>query len=232
MAQKRMFSIKVVDTDRFLDMSTTAQCLYFHLGMRADDDGFVASPKRIIAMCGCNPDDLRLLIAKGFVYAFESGICAITDWRLNNTLKGDRYAPTLYEEEKAMLLAQHPLWFQTGSKLVPQNRKEEDRKGKKSTPAGKPPRPPFLPPSAEEVGAYCRERGNAIDPEQFLDFYAAKGWMIGKNKMKDWRAAVRSWERRDRAAAPPTERPPLPPTGRLEIIDGQEVYVIDGDNSP
>ena len=58
----------------------------------------------------------------------------------------------------------------------------------------------FIPPSVDEVRAYCDERHNGIDPERFIDFYAAKGWMIGKNKMKDWRAAVRNWERKDKEA--------------------------------
>ena len=67
MAQKRMFSLAVVDTDKFLDMSSSVQALYFHLGMHGDDDGFVSSPKKIARTAGCNDDDLRLLAAKGFV---------------------------------------------------------------------------------------------------------------------------------------------------------------------
>lgn len=81
MARRRMFSLDVVDTDRFLDMPSSTQALYFHLGMRADDDGFVASPKRTTAMCGCSADDLNLLAAKGFVRPFESGVLVIVDWK-------------------------------------------------------------------------------------------------------------------------------------------------------
>ena len=77
MARRRMFSLDVVDTDRFLDMPSSTQALYFHLGMRADDDGFVASPKRTTAMCGCSADDLNLLAAKGFVKPFESGVLSL-----------------------------------------------------------------------------------------------------------------------------------------------------------
>lgn len=103
MANRRMFSLDIVNTDSFLDMSALAQALYFHLGMRADDDGFVASPKRITNMVGCNADDLKLLIAKGFVIQFNSGIVVITHWKVNNYLRPDRYRPTLHQSEKALL---------------------------------------------------------------------------------------------------------------------------------
>ena len=132
MAQKRMFSLKVVETDKFLDMPTSAQCLYFHLGMHGDDDGFVSSPKRITQLCGCNPDDLKLLATKGFIIPFDSGVCVIKDWRINNTLKNDRYTPSLYSSEKALLLAQNPEWFQDGSKMVPQHNITKHNKTKKS----------------------------------------------------------------------------------------------------
>lgn len=107
MAQKRMFSLQVTDTDRFLDMSASAQALYFHLGMHGDDDGFVSSPRKIARIAGCNDDDLRLLAAKGYIIPFESGVVVITDWNINNTLKNDRYHPTIYAEEKSMLTTDH-----------------------------------------------------------------------------------------------------------------------------
>jgi len=103
MAQRRMFSMAVVDTDFFLEMPVSAQLLYFHLGMRADDDGFVSSPKRIMRSVGCAEDDLRLLIAKNFVIPFDSGVCVITDWRLNNLIRKDRYAPSIYITEKSVI---------------------------------------------------------------------------------------------------------------------------------
>lgn len=103
MAQKRMFSLQVVDTDKFMDMSTSAQALYFHLGMHGDDDGFVASPRKIARAAGCNDDDMRLLAAKGFIIPFDSGVVVIADWKINNTLQNDRYKETIYQEEKATL---------------------------------------------------------------------------------------------------------------------------------
>lgn len=84
MASKRMFSLTVADTDLFLDMPSSSQALYFHLGLRADDDGFVASPKKIAKICGCGDDDLRILVSKRFILPFESGIVVLTHWHLNN----------------------------------------------------------------------------------------------------------------------------------------------------
>lgn len=104
MAQKRMFTMKIVDSDAFLDMPATTQCLYFHLNMRADDDGFIGNPKRIMKMTGASEDDLRLLIAKRFVLTFEDGVIVIKHWRMHNTLSRDRYAETSYTDEKKMLL--------------------------------------------------------------------------------------------------------------------------------
>lgn len=103
MAEKRMFSKKIIDTDWFMDMPASTQNLYFHLSMRADDDGFVASPKRIIKLIGATDDDYRILTAKKFIIPFESGICVITDWRINNYLRNDRYNDTIYQAEKNLL---------------------------------------------------------------------------------------------------------------------------------
>ncbi len=110
MAKRRMFSLDVVDTDDFMDMPVTAQCLYFHLGMRADDDGFVSSPKKITKMIGCRPDDLEMLVKKSYVIPFESGVVVIKDWRVNNYIRSDRYAPTRYVEEMKSITEQNGVY--------------------------------------------------------------------------------------------------------------------------
>jgi hypothetical protein len=99
-----MFSPQIVDSDAFLDMSPSAQNLYFHLGMRADDDGFVGNPKKVLRMIGGNDDDLKLLLAKRFILTFESGVIVIKHWRINNLVRKDWYRPTQYLEEKSQLL--------------------------------------------------------------------------------------------------------------------------------
>lgn len=104
MAKRRMFSLDIVDTDTFLDMPASTQNLYFHLGMRADDDGFIASPRKITALAGCSADDMRLLVAKGYIIPFDSGVCVIRDWKVNNYLQSDRYTPSRYTVEKQSLI--------------------------------------------------------------------------------------------------------------------------------
>ena len=103
MAEKRMFTQKIIDSDAFLDMPLSTQALYFHLNMRADDDGFINNPKRIQRTIGASEDDLKLLIAKRFVICFESGVIVIKHWRMHNTLRKDRYNPTQYQDEYAAL---------------------------------------------------------------------------------------------------------------------------------
>ena len=103
MAERRMFAKTVIDSDAFLDMPLSSQALYFHLSMRADDDGFINNPKKIQRMVGCADDDLKLLIAKNFIIPFESGIVVIKHWRIHNYIRNDRYKETVYQEEKALL---------------------------------------------------------------------------------------------------------------------------------
>lgn len=99
MAEKRMFTMKIVDSDAFLDMPLSTQALYFHLNMRADDDGFVNNPKKIQRTIGATEDDLKLLLAKRFVLSFDNGVIVIKHWRMHNLLRKDRYKPTQYQEE-------------------------------------------------------------------------------------------------------------------------------------
>ena len=103
LAEKRMFSKQIIDSDAFLDMPLSAQALYFHLNMRADDDGFVNNPKKIQRMICCSEDDLRLLFAKKFVIPFESGVCVIKHWLIHNYIRKDTYKETVYTDEKEML---------------------------------------------------------------------------------------------------------------------------------
>ena len=104
MAERRMFAKTIIDSDAFLDMPTSARLLYYDLGMRADDDGFVNSPKKIIRMTGASDDDLSVLIAKKFIIPFENGVVVIKHWRIHNYIRKDTYNETTYKEEKAMLI--------------------------------------------------------------------------------------------------------------------------------
>lgn len=205
MAERRMFAKTIIDSDAFLDMPMSAQALYFHLAMRADDDGFVNNPKKIQRMVGASDDDAKILLSKNFLILFENGVVVIKHWWMHNYIQKDRYKPTVYAEEKAKLTKKTNGAYtldtgciqdvstldtqdRIGKDRIDKDRIDKDRIGKERR---------FTPPTAEEVEAYCKERGNSVDPQRFVDFYASKGWRVGNQPMKDWRAAVRTWEQRE-----------------------------------
>ena len=103
MANKRMFNLSIVDSDAFLDLPLSTQALYFHLNMRADDDGFISNPKKISRIIGASEDDLKLLIMKRFVLVFEDGVIVIKHWRMHNTIQKDRYKKTNYIDDLKQL---------------------------------------------------------------------------------------------------------------------------------
>ena len=104
MAERRMFAKTIIDSDAFLDMPQSSQLLYFHLSMRADDEGFINNPKSIMRNVGCKEDDVKLLIAKKFIIPFESGIVVIKHWRIHNYIQKDRFTPTKYQDERNTLM--------------------------------------------------------------------------------------------------------------------------------
>ena len=214
MAERRMFAKTIVLSDAFLDMPLSARCLYFTLGMLADDDGFVNSPKSIMRQAGASTDDLNLLMAKRFILAFDSGVIVIKHWRIHNYIQKDRYKESKYMEEKATLMIDqngaYTECIQDVSTLDTQVRLGKDRDrlelgegsiGEDNEDSATPPptrSTRFVPPPVEEVRQYCYERGNSVDPQRFVDYYTSNGWMVGKNKMKDWKAAVRTWEQKEK----------------------------------
>ncbi|WP_188352907.1 conserved phage C-terminal domain-containing protein [Leuconostoc pseudomesenteroides] len=134
MAQRRMFSKKVTDTDTFLDMPLSTQALYFHLNMHADDDGFIDNTKTIQRMIGSSDDDRKLLIAKQFLLPFDNGVVVIKDWRVHNYIQGDRYHKTQYINEKSQLVVEENNTYtkriQDVSNMDTQVRLGKDRLGK------------------------------------------------------------------------------------------------------
>lgn len=103
MAERRMFAKTIIDSDAFLDMPLSTQALYFHLSMRADDEGFINNHKKIARMVGASDDEVKVLIAKNFIIAFESGVIVIKHWKLHNYIRGDRLRTTNYCDERASL---------------------------------------------------------------------------------------------------------------------------------
>lgn len=119
MAERRMFTKKITESDAFLDMPSSTQMLYFHLSMNADDDGFVNNPKKIQRMCGASDDDFKLLIAKSFVIIFDTGIIVIKHWKMHNYIQSDRYKQTDYIEELSLLgLKQNKAYTMDENKMV------------------------------------------------------------------------------------------------------------------
>ena len=103
MAERRMFAKTIIDSDAFIDMPVTARLLYYDLAMRADDDGFVNSPKKIMRMIGSSQDDLNILVMRKFIIPFDNGIVVIKHWRIHNYIRQDTYNETKYKEQKKLL---------------------------------------------------------------------------------------------------------------------------------
>lgn len=118
MARKRMLDLSVIDTDCFLDLPVTAQNLYFHSSMRADDDGFVANIRKIMDISKANKDDVNILVARGFFLLFDDGVIVIRHWRLNNYIRKDRYVPTIYQDKKEKLSINSSGVYNLGQPMV------------------------------------------------------------------------------------------------------------------
>lgn len=213
MADKRMMSKSVIDTDMFLDMPASTQSLYFHMLLRADDDGFLKNAKTIMRTVGASPDDIKLLIAKQYLIPFDTVIMAIKHWRIHNYIKKDRYKPTDCEEikllevnEKGEYVLAEPVRSQVGSNMEPQDRdrdrleigKDRDSSRKRSsannstTATQK-----FKKPTLEELKAYIAENSYTFSAEAFMDYYESNGWKVGRNPMKSWQATCRTWQRHE-----------------------------------
>ncbi len=211
MAERRMFARAVTGGARFLRMPVTSRLLYYDLGMAADDDGCVEA-FAVMRMTGATEDDLKVLVSKGFVKILNDDLVSlILDWKVNNYIQKDRYHPSIY----AKLLNDQSVdteCIQDVSNLDTQVRlgktsidkasigeasTGEVRAGEPAQSARPPARTRFSPPSVQEIEEYCREKGFLLDAERFVDYYASIGWRVGKNPMKDWRAAVRTWVKKD-----------------------------------
>lgn len=209
MAERRMFAKSIVDSDAFLEMPMSARLLYYDLSMRADDDGFVNSPRKIMKFVGATNDDMNILIARKFVIAFDNGVVVIKHWRIHNYIQSDRYKETNYKEQKALLtldenkaykMAMDTPCIQNVSSLDTQVRLEIGKNRVNTNIGAK--RSRFTPPTTEEIQAYCNEKHYNVSPEHFIDYYESNGWKVGRNSMKDWKAAVRNWARRDKENQP------------------------------
>jgi hypothetical protein len=188
MAERRMFAKTIIDSDAFLDMPLSTQALYFHLSMRADDDGFINNAKKIQRMLGCNDDDLKILLSKNFIIPFETGVCVIKHWKIHNLIQKDRYKPTVYSEHKNKLSLKNnnvytmdTVCIQDVSKLEPQVSIGKVSQGKEKT---------YLPSDftvSERVIKWANEKGYR-DLNKHLDNFILVA-QSNNYKYTDWDAA-------------------------------------------
>ena len=241
MGERRMLTRKVTDDDHFMSLSSSAQALYLHLSMSADDDGFCNQISLCMFKAHASVGDLESLLSLRYLYQFESGVIVIKHWRMANALRKDRYTPTVWQKEFSMLRLKDNGSYTLGDdgcQMVanrlpegcPNISKEKINQDKLISSSD---RKRFTAPTIEDVKAYCKERGNRVDPERFIDYYTSNGWKVGKNPMKDWKAAVRTWERSEpkqgRMSAkwqdhydkwhPECERSGKPSVARIEDIE-------------
>lgn len=215
-----MFTKKITNSDDFISMPGSSQNLYFHLNMEADDEGFVNSPKRIMRSINASEDDLRILLMKRFVLGFESGVIVIKHWKMHNKLRQDRIKLTDYQKERDLLIVKEnesytekegvsiglledmPTDVRQVSDKCPPSIDQcsvveisvvEGSKEKKRTKTSR-----FAPPSIEELNSYISENNYNVNSDTFMNHYETVGWKVGKNKMEDWKAAVRGWHSRQK----------------------------------
>lgn len=219
MAERRMFAKTIIDSDAFLDMPQSTQLLYFHLAMRADDDGFINNPKAIMRNVGCKEDDIRILSGKKFIIPFESGVIVIKHWKIHNYIQKDRYHETKYKQEKASLTTDengaYTQCIQDVSNMDTQVRLElgKDRLGEdnKDTP-DKPAKSPkhkhgeykHVLLTSDEYLRLCEEWGEK-ELERMIktldEGIETKGY-----KYKNHYLALRKWKEKDRGTPIPKQK--------------------------
>lgn len=218
-----MFAKTIIDSDAFLDMPLSAQALYFHLSMRADDDGFINNPKKIQRAIGASDDDCKLLILKKFIIAFESGVIVIKHWKIHNYIQKDRYKPTIYQEEKNELIVKENKAYteciQNAYSSDTQVRLGKDRLGKDRaiTPQAAPARHKYgeyqnVLLSDDDIEKLKKEFPDWADRIERLSAYMASTGKTYKNHL----ATIRNWARRDRTKPAPDIKPSAPASYDLE----------------
>lgn len=198
-----MFTKKVTDDDNFMSLSSSAQALYLHLSMSADDDGFCNQVSASMFKAHASVQDLQALLEKRYIYQFENGVIVIKHWRMANALRKDRYTPTAFQEELSQLGLKDNgayTWLPGGCQVVaerlPQDRLDKDRKEKNNK--------KFVPPTFEEVQTYAKERGDKVDPKFFFDYFTEGKWIDSKgNPVRNWKQKMVSWEKHN----PPQVKP-------------------------
>ena len=231
MAERRMFAKSIVDSDAFLELPSTAQALYFHLCLEADDDGFSNTPQKTKRILGASDSDLRLLENGGFIISFDSGVVVVRHWKVHNRVRKDSYKRTLYLKEFEMLSESSEGVYEVKVKRNKNNENQvsvtesqqnvtesqqnvtqysivkdsevKDSLVEYSKVKESVPVTNICAPTFDAVEKYCIERGNKIDAQKFYNFYADRDWIVNGVPMNNWRACVRNWERMEYKRPPP-----------------------------
>jgi len=181
MADKRMFSKSIIDSDHFLDMPVSAQCLYFHLAMRADDDGFVNCAKKIMRLLGASDDDMKLLAAKQYVIPFRSGVMVIRHWRMHNLLRPDRYKQTEYQDEMKCLVNEKGKPYALISASANQTATDGIPDGNQTATQIR------LDKDSIDKKSICRELpGPSLPPAALLPLNTGEEYSISQAKIDEW----------------------------------------------
>lgn len=205
MAERRMFSKKIIDSDAFLDMPQSTQCLYFHLGMRADDDGFINGPKKIARMVGSSDKDLEILVEKRYLLAFDSGVVVIKHWKIHNYIQNDRYKPTLYmDEANSLHIKENGVYTEltdpvsimdtTCTPRLGKDRLGKDRLDKDRKEGVHHKVVADNPPTLDELQAYAKERCPSVNPLAFSEYYTGQDWVDKNGKpVRNWKLKMITW---------------------------------------
>ena len=201
MADRRMFTKKVTDDDNFMALSSSAQALYLHLSMSADDDGFCNQISISMFKAHASVQDLQALLEKRYIYQFDNGVIVIKHWRMANALRKDRYTPTAFQEELSRLDLKDNgayTWLPSGcqkvDKRLPQNSIDKDSVVKNSIEKEKTKKKKFEPPTFEMVMEYAKGKQREDLAKQFFDYFNEGNWIDSEGKqVLNWKQKFLTW---------------------------------------
>lgn len=229
MAERRMFSNKIIGSDAFILLPISTQAAYFHLCMVADDDGFINSAMKTVRGIGASEDDLKRLIEKRFILSFDNGVVVIKHWKMHNQIRKDRYTATQYQEELSQLVLKEnksyterrddsqaedddnqmaPTWHPNGTQTAPQysidkNRLDKDRIDKDRIDKDRVVE--LLTPTLSQISHYIYSNNLNVDANKFYDYYNQHDWKTTKGNPVDWKKKLHEWSDSERSSKDQTQ---------------------------
>lgn len=200
MAERRMFAKTIIDSDAFLEMPMSARLLYYDLSMRADDDGFNNSPRKVMRTIGATNDDINILIARKFIIPFDNGVVVIKHWRIHNYIRKDTYNETPYKEQKELLEYDENKAYrlkcteciQSVDEPLTQVRLGKDSLVKDSLGQGSVVEDSSLP-TLQKIKEYVSKHNLNVDPDRFFNYYNKNNWKTTKGNPVNWQDKLQDW---------------------------------------